>query len=67
MADSDETNELLREIREPTSHMIDRAGAQDDHTTQYVQCESADVHWRAMIDAALNEAPAHTSSELGHG
>lgn len=58
---------VLREMREPTERMIDAAGAHDDHSTPYVQCEDGGVHRRAMIDAALNEAPARTSSEIGHG
>lgn len=53
--DEDVAAKVLREMREPTPRMIDRGGAADDHSTQYVQCESADVHWRAMIDGALNE------------
>lgn len=60
---------VLREMREPTDRMIDAAGAQDDHSTPYVQCEDGGVHWRAMIDAALAEdpEPVHSSSEVGHG
>lgn len=47
---------VLREMHEPTDAMLDTSGYQD----------AGDV-WRSFINAALNEAPAHTSSEIGHG
>lgn len=44
-------------MREPTEAMVDAGRAKDDRTTPYVQAEECEVHWCAMIDAALKEPP----------
>lgn len=65
--DEDVARAVLREMREPPFKYGDIATRAFNQGGIMLGGESGRRAWRAMIDAALNEEPAHTSSEIGHG